>query len=131
MIESAGIKKVIRYLVAGGVVAVVQFTLFLGLLSLLHLWYLVASSISFVVALVTSFLLQKYWTFGEKSVSRIYGQVLLFLLCAGINFLVTVTLMYLLVDLGKIDAPRAQAVVMGCVALGNFFLYAKVFRVTN
>ncbi len=66
--------KLIRYLISGGTAATLHLTIVFILTEFTALWYLYATSIAFVIALGVSFSLQKFWTFGSKTLHNMHKQ---------------------------------------------------------
>ena len=123
--------KIIRFITSGTIVA------FVGI-SLLHIftewfgfWYLLSSTISFVVAITLNFCLQKFWTFKNKD-KNIHMQGSLFFLNALLNLALNTALMYGMVDVVGIHYLLAQAVTMVLLSVMNYFIYQLiVFRPKN
>lgn len=122
----------VRYLVAGGISAMVL----IGGLYILHglfdLWYVAASSLSFLVAVVVSFLLQKYWTFQDRVADVARRQFVYYLLIALINLAINAGLMYFFVDLCHVWYLLSQVLSAGIVAVWSFFVYKHlIFKKPN
>ena len=112
-----------RYLVSGGTAAAINLGLLYILVSLLHLWYLGATVIAFVVSFVASFILQKFFTFMEGSRERIPFQLGVYLGIILANLLVNVFLMFLIVDKLGMHYLIAQFFASGFIAIYSYFLY--------
>ncbi len=119
-------QRIIRYSIAGLIAVATNLVLYTYLLYVVHLWYTTAAFIAFCGGAVTSFLLQKYWTFGKESLEKIYREIAsyaLLVICnsfanAGILFLFVRELMF-----GKLVGN----VLSNCiVALWSFFIYKYV-----
>lgn len=59
-------KKLLKFLVVGATNTLVDFVILNLLVQLVHLALLPSNSISFSVAVINSYLLNKYWTFQDK-----------------------------------------------------------------
>ncbi|MDO8565356.1 MAG: GtrA family protein, partial [bacterium] len=93
------------------------------------LWYLLASTLAFCIALVTSFVLQKFWTFSDDPNKNILGQFSRFAIVSVCNLAINVTLMYISVDVLTMQYLAAQFIVTGLIAFFSFFIYRDlVFR---
>ena len=119
--ESFG--KLYRFGISGAVSAISLFGSLYVLHEILHVWYLLASSVSFLVTVVTSFVLQKFWAFRSKSLTDLPKQFLLFVIFAGINFFVNISCMYFLVDIAKVQYLLAQFITTAIIASWDFLLY--------
>ncbi|MDB5491669.1 MAG: teichoic acid glycosylation protein [Micavibrio sp.] len=63
----AGQKRLIRFCIVGGVNTLIDFGVFFGLHYGLGVWVMVAHVTGAVLAILNSYLLNKYWTFGDTS----------------------------------------------------------------
>ena len=89
------------------------------LLEVLGLYYVVASGIGFTVATVNSFLLNRRWTFREHE-----GDALTpvrWFAVQGSGLLVDLGLVYVLVDVLRIDTLVGQAIAIAIVVVLTFF----------
>lgn len=121
--------RVARYVIAGGgATALNLFLLYLGT-AILGWWYLAASGISFAIANIASFLLQKFWTFGNRSIRDAPLQFISYILLSLINIGINLCLMYTFVEWLRIPYLLAQMLSAGLIALESFFAYrAFIFR---
>jgi putative flippase GtrA len=104
-------KQFARYLVVGGSNVILDFLILYLLVQYVHLWYMLAATISFIIVLTYSFILNKNWAFKESSESKRRGQQ--FLLFAIINIVgvgISLIILYSLVQYA-----------------GLWYLYAKVW----
>ena len=116
----------VRYIVAGAVGA----GTLLGLLYILHdrlgLPVVTSSVIAFSLALVVSFVLQKFWAFQDQDTSRSHVQFAYFLTLALFNVGADAVFMHLLVDILGIWYILSQVLASGTIAIWSFFLYRSV-----
>jgi putative flippase GtrA len=63
----AGQKRLIRFCIVGGVNTLIDFGVFIGLHFGLGVWVMAAHITGAVLAIINSYLLNKYWTFGDTS----------------------------------------------------------------
>lgn len=119
-------KRIVRYIISGGTAA---FVLFVGLFVLhgvLGLWYLAASGIAFVLSVVVSFTLQKFWTFEDTATHLMGRQFTAYCVIAVANLLINTMFMYFLVSVLGLWYLAAQFIVGGIVAVWSFFIYHKL-----
>ena len=120
--------QLLRYILSGLAGATVN----MGTLVVLvqgGMWYLFATSIAFAVTLIVGFILQKFWTFGERATQTIPLQVGLFIILASLNFLVNGLSMYVLVERVYLPYALAQVLTIALIALYGFFVYKYlIFR---
>jgi len=120
-------KLVTKYIIAGGTAALIQLSLFYLLIQLLGVsLYLLATSGAFVVALIVSFILQKFWTFGDNSLDRIKRQFTIYGTIALTNLFLNGVFMYVLVDRLRIWYMASQVMTMGVLAIFSFILNRKI-----
>lgn len=124
--------KIIRYVFSGGIVSTSVFLLLFILVNKIHLWYLLASAISFCFGIILSFYLQKFFTFRDKSTEKINSQFVVFVIfnlaMLGINTL----LMYLFVDIFGFWYMYSQISITIITAFINYMTFNKIiFKVTT
>lgn len=116
----------IRYCFAGVTAAAVHLSLLFALVHFAGMWYLAAASIATIFAVVSSFLLQKFWTFQHRDSRRIHVQFFAFAFIAlgivGANAL----FMYILVEWAGIWYMFAQVISAAVLATINFALYGRL-----
>lgn len=121
----------VRYIESGAIAAGINFAILYFLAEYIRLWYLAAATVAFSVAVVASFLLQKFWTFrdarSEKSVFAAQGAV--YLVIALLNVALNAAFVYLFVEKIGLWYLLAQALSAGIIALWSFGAYRLfVFR---
>ncbi|RYX79369.1 GtrA family protein [bacterium] len=123
--------KKIRYLTSGGIAFVIEYGIFIFLLSLnVHLF--VANSISFIIGVLSGFLLHKYWSFAGLHAKSTGIQTITTILLGCINLLLTNILIALLVDYINFPAYLAKVLVILCIVIWNYLLFNKIiFRLTR
>ncbi len=124
-------RRLILFLIAGGSAATFQLIVYYILSRIFDIQYLLASGISFTLAVIVSFLLQKYVTFENRD-KNISGQFSLFFVLALINLNMNTILMVVFVErLGMYDI-YAQMSCMMTIAVWSFFIYKYlIFRDTH
>jgi len=122
---SASLKRIIRYLISGGTGAATNLGIFALLIHYTTLWYVFASISSFCISVVVSFILQKYWTFQNRSQGKTHSQALIFISVSLINLGINTLIVFILVD--GFHSPKflAQFVAAGLVAFASYGVYKK------
>lgn len=115
--------RIFRYLVAGGSAVAVNLGFLYILVHFFHMWYLVSAVISFTAAVYASFMLQKYFTFNDRSQDTMRRQMSLYLTLQVINLGLNTLFMYICVDLFKILYLTSQILIAVVMAISNFFVY--------
>lgn len=119
---------ILKYIVSGITASVVMLASLAFFREILNIWYLYSSSIAFVLAFITSFLLQKFWTFQNSNNTRTHAQLALFLLISLANLGINGLAMFILVDKLQVWYFLAQIIVTGSIAFWSFFIYRVIFQ---
>lgn len=121
--------KILRYLISGSIAAVTNLGSLYLFVNVFHLWYIVASGISFVLTFIVSFVLQKFWTFNDPHLDILKRQIGVSLVVAGCNLLLNTVYMYFFVEYLHLHYMQAQVLTMILVAIGSFLAYQYlIFR---
>ncbi len=90
-------KRFFLYYLIGNFVAIIDLILLFVLTDLLHIFYLISASISFVIASLIHFLLNKKYTFQNKSKKYIL-QYFLVIISGLITLLLNLLLLFVFVE---------------------------------
>jgi dolichol-phosphate mannosyltransferase len=115
----------LKFCTVGAINTVVDFGIYVGLTRPFPFWgrhYVAASALSFVVAVLSSFLLNNFWTFGRRGV-ELRRSVKFFIVAIGGLALSSLTF-FILTRLGLFDL-YAKLVVTAVVLAWNFTLQKK------
>jgi len=115
--------KVVRYLGTGCVGLFVNLGSYHLLVAALGVPYLPGSMIAIALSTVVGFLLQKYWTFAERSRADAPRQFALYAGLALWNLALNTGIVFLLVEYAALHYLIAQAIGAGVVAVSSFFVY--------
>jgi glycosyltransferase involved in cell wall biosynthesis/putative flippase GtrA len=118
-------KQYIKFVISGGTATLAHFTILYSLTEL-GLWYIFSASIGFIAAFLTSFFMQKFWTFRDNSRDRMASQMSIFFLVVLVGMLINASGMYYLVEYHDVYYLLAQVIVAAFIAVGNFFMYRFV-----
>lgn len=125
IIKSIYDNKSIRYLISGCIAFVAEYTSFIIIYYTAIQSGVVANIISFTFGLVTSFTLNKYFTFRDNNQQRKGSlQIILYIALAISNLLMTTVAIGFLLSL-HIKAFVAKILLMMLVAVWNYFLFKK------
>src|SRR3989344_201846 len=91
-------KQILKYLISGGLTAVVGLSSLYILTEFGGLWYLLSAVLAFIAGFFTSFFLQKLWTFSDKSNHLVHRKMFWYLSVALTNLVLNSFLIYLFVD---------------------------------
>jgi putative flippase GtrA len=119
-------KRLIHYVIAGGAAFTIEYGSFLILYYHFHVAAVTANTVSFILGLITSFMLNRLWVFGHKKQHRrVAHQISLYLMIAGINLIITDVVIHFLVQ-AKIPAFIAKILLVILVACWNFVIFRKI-----
>lgn len=124
------VSSAVKYVVVGATSLVIDAGLLYALTEQVHLNYLLSAAASFWMALVYNFLLNKFWSFGNKE--RDYaGQFAKYMLLIGFNFIFTLTFIFLLVEAFSVNYIISKVVSVGIITIWNFIIYKKIIFKEN
>lgn len=118
--ERKGLKQFIKFAFVGVFNTIVDFTAYIFCTRVLAFDYLIAATLAFILAVSTSFLLNKYWTFRANS--NFLKAYLKFIIVAAGGLLWTIFLLFILVDKFAWYDLLAKLFVVVVVMNWNFFL---------
>ena len=116
-------EQFIKYIIAGVIVAIFNLSFLYLLTELFNFWYILSITISFPLVFLLSFLLQKFWTFQNKSVSVIKKQAFQHLLMAVFNIIFNLCGVYILVEFFSVWYMLAQFIILVILSIISFVLY--------
>lgn len=116
----------LKFCCVGGIGTIIHFVILVFLIKYetLLLTPVLATSLAFLLATMSNFLLNKRWTFKQKK--KIDGQFLRYLFVALIGWAMSVGIMYFLVNLKTFDYRFSQAFAIFVVVFWNFW-GSKIF----
>lgn len=118
--------RIVKFLIVGSTAALVNITVLFIATNFFHVWYLLASILSFSVALAYNFYLQKLWTFGLRKSALTHGLAAF----AGVNvvnLLLNTAGMYLFVDVVGLWYISAQLLTSAIIGIESFIAYHYIF----
>jgi len=119
-----------RFLVSGTTAAAVNIFILFLLVEYVHIYYLVASVLSYLGSLVFGFTLQKFWAFRDYSTHRTHFQALGYVIVTATNLGFNTVLMYVLVSVLGVWYILAQFFAGAAMAVTSYFAY-KTFVFTE
>ncbi len=113
--------KLIKYAMTGGSAFIIEFILYARLLR--SMGYIYANMTVYTVMFWFVFLVNKYWTFGQRA--HFGKQLESYAVLYVLNFFITNSLLYVLVSVFAADKYIAKVAVSAVAVLWNFILYQK------
>ena len=114
-----------KYCVGGGIAFIVDFSLLYIFTEYAGFWYLWSATLSFAVAALVNYLIQRFWTFKSKE-KRAVRQFLLFMAVQIVGLFINNTTMYSLVEYLGLWYIFSKAVAAIIVLIWNFWA-SKMF----
>ncbi len=118
--------RLLRFAIGGLSIALAQILLLYILTEFAGYWYLLSSAMSFCFAVITSFLVQKYWAFRDHSKERAVRQFIQFVIVALIGIATNTVSMFFWVDLVHVWYVLAQVFTGAIIMIINFLIYRFV-----
>jgi putative flippase GtrA len=115
--------RIARFLFSGGFATATNVILLFVLVRFFYMWYLLAAILSFIAAVVVSFMMQKFFTFNDYTKEKIKQQTVFYLGIQIFNLCLNTLLMYIGVDLLNIQYVLTQVLISSVMAVYNFFVY--------
>lgn len=118
--------SVFRYLVTGGTAFAIEYGSFLFLFYILNFGSELSNSVSFGTGLITSFCLNKLWTFkGGKYTHTSRRQLVIYMLVAITNLIFTNLSINILIHY-NVPGYVAKVVLVALVACWNYIIFKKL-----
>jgi putative flippase GtrA len=115
--------KILRYLFSGGTAAVVNFFFLYAFTEWIHFYYMVSVVLAFLIAVIVSFLLQKFWTFKDSDKLYSHKQAIIYFVVAVCNTVINAGLVYFFVEFSNFHYMLGQFLASGIIAFESFFVY--------
>ena len=112
-------KELLTYLISGGVTTGVNYLLYAGFL-FLNLPWLASNSIAWAGAVLTAYLLNRYWVF--HSGNRVMAELASFVGARFLTLLTEDALLWLLIDALDVSPFPAKLSVSVVTVVGNYIL---------
>lgn len=127
---SARYSRIARFLVAGGLAALTEYGVFVGMLYIFAgIFLAIPQSISFMAGFVVSFMLNRKWVF--KSIGSSRTQILKYTALALTNLALSNVAIWLFVDVALVNAIFAKIAVMAVIAIWNYVLFSRIIFVNK
>ncbi|MEK6939056.1 MAG: GtrA family protein [Nanoarchaeota archaeon] len=117
-------RHICKYIGSGALSVGIDYAILFLLTEWFGLYYLYSVTVSYFCGFFANFFLNKYWTFQKKEGTS--AQMLKYALLAGTNYLLTLSIMYLLTSLFGVNYLISRGMVLVLVVCWNFLLYKKV-----
>jgi putative flippase GtrA len=113
----------VRYLFSGGTAAAINFAALYALTEYAHVWYLYSSIVAVILGFITSFLLQKFWTFRNMGLARVHVQFSMHVTLSLANIVFNTVALYAMVEYVHLWYIAAQFISAAFLASINYLVY--------
>lgn len=121
--------QVVKFVISGGLAAVVNLVVLYFFTSVFGLWYEYSLVVGFLFAFITSFSLQKFWTFGNKTARKLHIQISSYLAVSVTGLLINAAALFVLVEFLGLWYLVAQILIETVLAIASFIIYKfGIFR---
>jgi dolichol-phosphate mannosyltransferase len=122
------LRKIARFLITGAIVISAYYAPYYLLTRFCGVWYLVSSIIASIICSTINFLLQKFWTFENKSMANVHLQVGAFIFVSAAYTVANGAMLYLLVSKLGMHYLLAQIIVSSIIGFVSYFISDWIFR---
>jgi putative flippase GtrA len=124
----ARFREFVPFTIAGLIATGVNYGTLYLFLGIIGVATVIAVSAAFALSASTNFFLQKFWTFGEKSVQRLPTQLLLFGAASLLGLAVNDAVFWLFHDVTRVGSILAEIPTTAVVSAVGFFASRLIFR---
>ena len=117
--------KIFRFLLSGSTAFGTDIIFLYLFTDIFGIWYLASAIIAFVFAFFVSFVLHKFWTFGDRSQEGMHMQMGAYLFVAVVNLSLNTLLVNLFVEQTGLHYIIAQILASALIAIESFFVYQR------
>ncbi|OGE77794.1 MAG: hypothetical protein A2751_01935 [Candidatus Doudnabacteria bacterium RIFCSPHIGHO2_01_FULL_46_14] len=119
--------QILRFLSAGSVGVTLYYLILYTLTDWAGVWYIASAVIGRTVSFSLTFILHRFWTFGEKSRANALNQAALYT-CMGVGiFVANMAMLYTLVEHGGLWYMAAQVITSVTLTTIAYFISRKIF----
>ncbi|MCM2339327.1 MAG: GtrA family protein [Burkholderiales bacterium] len=118
--------QILRYIIAGSTATLANLETIYICVNYFHLWYLISAAIAFCVGVITSYVLQRFFTFEENPKTNTQKQFSHFFIFALVMLGLNTLLVYVFVDIINIWYLLSQALASLIIAFLNYIYFSKV-----
>ncbi|MFC1686328.1 GtrA family protein [Patescibacteria group bacterium] len=119
-LKKQDLKQFLKFCVVGTVGTAIDFGILYILVEYSNTWYLLAATISFVVAVINNYIFNKIWTFEDRD-SSFVKQFAQFLVVSVVGLGLNILILYVLVEFAGMWYILAKVLATGVVLIWNFF----------
>ena len=120
-------QEIINYLIAGGLTVLVTVLSYAFFTKILHIYYIVSNILAWIVAVIFAYVVNRRFVFQSKSSKKArVKEIRNFFIFRLLSLLIDTILMYLLVDIFRINDLISKMIVQIVVIVLNY-IFSKFF----
>ena len=120
-------QEIINYLIAGGLTVLVTVLSYAFFTKILHIYYIVSNVLAWIVAVIFAYVVNRRFVFQSKSSKKArVKEIRNFFIFRLLSLLIDTILMYLLVDIFRINDLISKMIVQIVVIVLNY-IFSKFF----
>jgi putative flippase GtrA len=125
---AARMRELVPFTIAGLIATGVNYGTLYLFLGVIGVAAMIAATAAFVLASGTNFFLQKFWTFGEKSLNRLPSQLFLFAAASLLGLAVNDAVFWLFNDVTRVGYLLAEIPTTAAVSVVGFCASKYIFK---
>lgn len=115
------LKQLFRYAFVGGIAFIVDYGALFLLTEYAHFHYILSASISFILGLITNYLLSISWVFNNRKLEKRYMEFLIFAIIGIVGLGLNAAIMYVATDWCNLHYMISKIISTIIVFFWNFF----------
>ena len=117
------LRQFIKFSIVGGIGAIINFFILYSLTEWLKVWYLISAVLGFILAVMSNFFINKFWTFHNLAKEReALNQLLKFSVISVAGLIINTLIIYSLTEFTKFDYRLSWVFACAVVTFWNFFI---------
>lgn len=117
--------RIARFIISGGLAAGTNLVSLFIMTHYLGMWYLLSSTIAFLLSFAVSFTLQKFWTFRDDSRDRIGRQASIYFAVLIAGLIANAAFVYAFVEYIGLHYLLAAILSGAIIAFFNYIVYKR------
>ncbi len=118
-------QKFIRFSISGGIATAIDIFFLYLFTDIVGIWYLISAVLSFIIGSAIHYLISRYWVFKSDNTKRTKEFLSFFLIHTG-NLIISITLLYLLVEYIHLWYILAKILTVAITVFTNFVLQKNI-----
>jgi len=117
-----------QYCLAGASGVIIYYAALYGLTEYFGVWYVVSAVVGFILNTGLSFVLQKFWTFQNKTKHKVGYQLVQYIIMKTLFLVANTAFLYLMVEYLRLWYMAAQVMLTVALTVVGFIVSNKIFR---